>query len=67
MCNVCRSLYVLLYFFFLTIVLSVLRFTDSDYPLVSSYSPYTTFVCLMKIDYIMYKFKILYNDIQDRP
>ena len=30
MCMLCRSLFVL--FFFLAIVLSVLRFTDSDYP-----------------------------------
>jgi hypothetical protein len=28
----CRSLFVPLYFFFLAIVLPVLRFTDSDYP-----------------------------------
>jgi hypothetical protein len=33
MCMFCRSLFVLLYFFLLTIVLSVLlRYTDSDYP-----------------------------------
>jgi hypothetical protein len=33
MCMLCRSLFVLLYFFFLAIVLSVLlRYTDSDYP-----------------------------------
>ena len=33
MCLFCRSLFVLLYFFFLAIVLSVLlRYTDSDYP-----------------------------------
>ena len=33
MCVFCRSLFVLLYFFFLAIVLSVLlRYTDSDYP-----------------------------------
>ena len=33
----CRSLFVLLsFFFFLVIVLSVLRFTDSNYPFVSS-------------------------------
>ena len=32
-CMFCRSLFVLLYFFFLAIVLSVLlRYTDSDYP-----------------------------------
>ena len=31
-CMFYRSLFVLLYFFFLAIVLSVLRFTDSDYP-----------------------------------
>jgi hypothetical protein len=29
----CRSLFVLLSFFFLTIVLSVILFTDYDYPL----------------------------------
>jgi len=28
----CRSLFVLLYFFFLVIVLPVLRYTDFDYP-----------------------------------
>jgi hypothetical protein len=33
MCLFCRSLFVLLYFFFLAIVLSVLlRYTDPDYP-----------------------------------
>ena len=32
----CRSLLVLLFFIFLVIVLSVLRFTYSDYPMVSS-------------------------------
>ena len=32
MCMFCRSLFVLSYFFFLVIVLSVLQFTDSDYP-----------------------------------
>ena len=33
MCMFCRSLFVLLYFFLLVIVLSVLlRYTDSDYP-----------------------------------
>jgi len=33
MCMFCRSLFVLLYFFHLAIVLSVLlRFTNSDYP-----------------------------------
>jgi hypothetical protein len=33
MCMFCRSLFVLVYFFFLAIVLSVLlRYTDSDYP-----------------------------------
>jgi hypothetical protein len=31
MCMFCRSLFVLLFFFLLDIVLSVLRFTDSDY------------------------------------
>ena len=40
MCMFCRSLFVLVYFFFLAIVLSVLlRSTDSDYlPLISSNS-----------------------------
>jgi hypothetical protein len=32
MCMFCRSLFVHLYFFLLAFVLSVLRFTDSDYP-----------------------------------
>jgi len=32
MCMFCRSLFVLLYFFPLAIVLSVLRYTDSYYP-----------------------------------
>ena len=32
MCMFCRSLFVLLSFFLLVIVLSVFRFTDSDYP-----------------------------------
>jgi hypothetical protein len=42
MCMFCRSLFVPLYFFFLAIVLSVLRFTDSDYlPLISSSSSCT--------------------------
>ena len=52
-CMFCRSLFVLLYFFFLAIVLSaLLRYTDSDYPFGECTSPWTglelTTACLRK-------------------
>jgi len=47
MCMFCRSLFVLLPFFFLVIVLSVLlRFTDMITPLVSSNSSYRLSIAL---------------------
>ena len=64
LCIFCRSLFVLVYCFFLAIVLFVLRYTDSDYPFGSQTLPISTFLflnCHIYVECYYFVFTILSN------